>query len=226
MSLRAILFDFDGVIVNSEPIHLEKLQILLAEEGILLTKEDYYKNYLGYDDRDCLHHVFLDQNKVLTPEKKESLIQRKLKMVMEAFDRGEIVMPDVKAFIQKVTNDYYCAIVSGAHREEIISILEGCGLRKHFKIIIGSEDVAKSKPDPEGYKKAMQLLNRDFVPTSEILLPAECLVIEDSPWGITAGKKAGAVCVGITNTYNADRLFEADFVVNNFSEIDLKSLVE
>ncbi len=219
LSIRAFLFDFDGVIVNSEPIHLEKLQTLLAEEGILLTREDYYKNYLGYDDRDCLKHVFQDQGKTLTPEKRDEIIRKKSVLVMESFQRGEIIMPNVRDFILETSRDHYCAIVSGAHRSEIVSILKSCGLSEVFKLIVGSEDVTQSKPNPEGYRKAIQLLNRDFVPTSEMLLPGECLVIEDSPWGITAGKKAGAVCVGITNTYGADRLFEADFIVSELSEI-------
>ena len=224
MSIRAILFDFDGVIVNSEPIHLEKLQMLLAEESILLTKEDYYKNYLGYDDRDCLHHVFKDQGKSLSPEKKESLISRKTNLVLEAFRNGEVLIPGVKAFIEKVAVDYYLAIVSGAHRSEILSIIETCGIKKYFKVIVGADDVAHSKPDPEGYLKAMRLLNRDFVPASEILLPSECLVIEDSPWGLRAGQQAGAVCVGLTTSYTPDHLEPAVLVVDRHDQIDFNSL--
>ncbi len=219
MTIRAILFDFDGVIVNSEPIHLEKLQLLLSEEGILLTKEDYYKNYLGYDDRDCLHNVFKDQGKSLSEEKKQSLIHRKEEMVLEAFRRGEILVPGVKEFIEKVSNDYYLAIVSGAVRSEILAILETCKLKPYFRLVVGADDVSHGKPAPEGYQKAIRLLNRDFVPTSEVLLPGECLVIEDSPWGLRAGHETGCVCVGITNTYEADRLEPAHFVVRDYKEI-------
>lgn len=219
MTIRAILFDFDGVIVNSEPIHLEKLQLLLAEEGILLSREDYYKNYLGYDDRDCLYHVFKDQGKILTEDKKQSLIRRKEELVLEAFHRGEILVPGVKEFIQKISPHYYLAIVSGAVRSEILAILETCQLKKYFRLVVGAEDVSHGKPSPEGYQKAIRLLNRDFVPASEVLLPGECLVIEDSPWGLRAGHETGCVCVGVTNTYAEDRLEPAHFVVNHYDEI-------
>jgi beta-phosphoglucomutase-like phosphatase (HAD superfamily) len=102
--------------------------------------------------------------------------------------------------------------------------LEGAGLRESFQVVVGAEDVSRGKPSPEGFETAMRLLNRDSVQAAEILLPEECLVIEDSPWGLEAGRAAGMKCVGLLTSYPAERLGEADLIAQNLQTLSWKAV--
>ena len=214
-SLRALLFDFDGVLADTEPIHLKMFQEVLKGEGILLTESDYNEKYLGLDDRGCFEQVYKDQDKTLSSEKKVELIHAKNKRMLEFVRGASVLLPGVREFLESVNQKYYLAIVSGALRNDIESILEGAGLRNKFSVLVAAEDVSIGKPNSEGYRMAIRLLNRDFVPASEILLPQECLVIEDSPWGIEAAHGAGAKCLALLTSYPKDRLTDADLIAPN-----------
>lgn len=218
-TLRAILFDFDGVLADSEPIHLEMFQKVLNEEGINLARDVYYEKYLGLDDRGCFAAVYKDAGRELTSAKSEDLIRRKNQALLQHVKSRSVLMPGAVELIGRLKGKYFLTIVSGALKSEILAILEGAGLEKSFHAIVAADDVSQGKPHPEGFETAIRLLNRDFVPPAEILLPRECLAIEDSPWGIEAAKKAGVQCVGVATSYDASRLGEADLVASHPSSI-------
>ncbi len=226
MALRAILFDFDGVLVNSEPLHLKGFQEVLAAEGILLTKEDYFEKYLGLDDRGCFEMVYKDHQKNLSTETLNQLIEKKNALLLAMIETNHPFLPGVREMIPRLFQQYFLTIVSGALRNEILSLIQAAKLDPYFKFIVGADDVKRGKPDPEGYEMAMTILNRDHVLESEILLPQECLVIEDSPWGITAGKKAGARCAGLTTSYGPSHLQDAEWVFDDFQAIDWKQIAQ
>ena len=223
-SLRAILFDFDGVIADTEPIHLALFQQVLKEEGVRLTESEYLERYLGLDDRACFAQVYRDQGKGLPFEKLGDLVQRKNESLLSFIKGRSLLLPGVKELLNRVSGRYFCAVVSGALKSEIIAILRSAEILDRFQVIVGADDVSQGKPHPEGFLMAMRLLNRNFVPPSEILLAAECLAIEDSPWGITAAHKAGARCLGVMNSYGQDRLKEADLVVKDLSSLDWQGI--
>jgi HAD superfamily hydrolase (TIGR01509 family) len=210
--LRAILFDFDGVLADSEPIHLEMFQKVLKEEGISLSKDDYFQKYLGLDDRSCFTEVYNDNGRDLDLAKVEGLIRRKNRALLDHVRGRSVLMPGAAELIRKLKEKYFLTIVSGALKNEISAVLEGADLAKAFQAVVAADDVSQGKPHPEGFESAIRILNRDFVPPAEILLPRECLAIEDSPWGIEAAKKAGVRCVGVTTSYEASRLGEADLI--------------
>ena len=218
-TLRAILFDFDGVLADSEPIHLEMFQKVLKEEGISLSREGYYEKYLGLDDRSCFAEVYKAGGRSPEPGKVNDLIRRKNEALLQHVRGRSVLMPGAAELILKLKDKYFLTIVSGALKSEILAILEGAGLAKAFHAIVAADDISQGKPHPEGFESAIRILNRDFIPPAEILLPRECLAVEDSPWGLQAAKKAGVLCVGVTTSYEASRLGEADLIAPHVSSI-------
>lgn len=218
-SLRTLLFDFDGVLADTEPVHMNFFREILGEEGITLTESDYWERYLGLDDRACFEAVFRDGEKPLAPGKMEELVLRKNEAVLAYVTGRPILLPGVVEFLEGVFQKYYLAVVSGGRRNEIEAVLEGGGIRRKFHLIVAADDLSKGKPDPEGFLTAVRLLNRDFVPPSEILLAAECLAIEDSPWGIEAAHRAGIKCLALLTSYPKERLAGADVIAPNLKSV-------
>jgi beta-phosphoglucomutase len=210
--LRAIIFDFNGIIVDDEPIHLKMFQRVLREEGISLTRKDYYERYLGMDDRSCFKAAYAEQGRGLDESTLAQLIRRKAACYQQALREGVAVFPGVKNLIAPLAASYPLAIASGALRNEIEEILRSIGLRNYFQVIVSAEDVVEGKPEPEIFLKALGLLN-ELKLSSGVIRAAECLVIEDSKEGILGAHRAGMKCLAVTNSHAAPLLAEADAVV-------------
>lgn len=213
VKLKAIIFDFNGVIVDDEPLHLELFKQVLSEEGIGLSDEDYHAKYLGYDDRGCFVAALTDAGRVeaaMNADFIHELIERKAEYYRRAIKERCLLFPGAVELIKRSAARFPLAIASGALRSEIEWVLEQGGVRGCFREIVAAEDVAACKPDPEGYVKARAALNARG---GAAILAAECLVIEDSIAGVQAAKAAGMRCVGVTNSYTAAELAEADAVV-------------
>lgn len=215
--LRAILFDFNGVLVDDESIHFALLQEILAEEQIELTEEEYYGSYLGYDDRACFTAALQAAGRPAPSDVVSRLVARKgayyqLKMRQQ----GIPLFPGAVGLIDSaIAEGLMLGIVSGALRGEVEGILRQVGVRQHFKVIVTAEDVAQSKPHPEGYRRGLQLLNSEPPLPSRLLHPHEVLAIEDSPAGLEAAIGAGLSCLGVAHTYPVDRLHLADSTVDS-----------
>ena len=222
--IRALLFDFDGVLVDSERLHLEMFRCVLAEKGLSLSEEDYFERYLGLDDRGCFEAVYRDRGLEPDPQEWERLIRLKHQYFMEESAKRAPFLPGAQEVISKAAGRFFLAIVSGALRAEVEMALVSGGWKDKFSVIVAAEDVKQGKPHPEGFLKALRVLNRDFVPASEILLANECLVIEDSPWGIEAGLKAGCRVLGLSTSYPAQKLKGAERVIPNLLALRLDEL--
>lgn len=222
--LRAILFDFNGVIVDDEPLHFRLFQRTVALKNVKLTQEDYYEKYLGYDDHDCFSAILRDHNISFDEKIIDELTRTKADFYLQALTEKDLFVPGVIDFIKKVSEKYFLAVVSGALRQEIEAWLKRGKIDPLFQTIVAAEDVHHGKPSPEGYSKGLALINRDCVPNSEMLLPNECLVIEDSKWGIEAAHAAGMKCLAMATSYPKSEFSGADWVVESFSEIDLSIL--
>ncbi|MEW6325170.1 MAG: HAD family phosphatase [Nitrospirota bacterium] len=223
--LQAIIFDFNGVIANDEPLHLEMFQKVLAEQGIPLFREEYYRHFLGMDDRDCFKAVLAARQRPADDELVEMLIAKKADYYAQAITERLVIFPGAAEMIAAAAARWPLAIASGALRHEIEHILAAIGLRPHFSAIVSAEDVRRGKPDPECFRTALDRLNRDRDRAARPPIEADaCLVIEDSPWGITAAHAAGMKCLAVTNSYPADSLAEAEHVLATLESVPLSTL--
>lgn len=224
--LRAILFDFNGIVVDDEPIHLEMFQKVLGEEGVSLSAEDYYDHYLGMDDRGCFASVLDAAGETVTVPRLMRLVARKASYYQERIrERGYPLFPGAVELIQAAADGgRMLGVVSGALREEVEGALRQIGLRDRFKVLVTAEDVAEGKPDPEGYRRALEALN-GLPPLPERLIhPHEVLAIEDSPAGLEAAAEVGLVTLGIAHTYPAAQLGMADAVAERLAGLTLDRL--
>jgi HAD superfamily hydrolase (TIGR01509 family) len=215
--IRAVLFDFNGVIVDDEPVHFKLFQQVLLEEDLKLAREDYYQKYLGMDDKDCFKAVGRDLGKKFSETKLQELIDRKAKYYLTEMRQNPPFVPGALELLKALGKTHYLAVVSGALRSEIEMLLQLGGVAGEISVIVAAGEVNHGKPDPEGFLKAIQLLNRDCVASSERLVPEECLAVEDSSWGVQAARKAGLVCVGLTTSYKEKDLPGAVLYLKDFS---------
>ena len=183
--LRAVIFDFDGVITDSEVLHFRCFNQVLAQYGIEITTEDYYKDYLGLSDFDLFNSMVNNGRLRLDDEGVENLVKQK-NQVFEKLAKSEgRIIEGVRDFLEMLRqNNIPMAIYSGALLPEIKLILEQARLCPFFEVIVSAECVKKGKPDPEGFLLALQKLNEK---TPNLILPGQCVVIEDSRWGLRAG---------------------------------------
>lgn len=219
--LRAIIFDCDGVIADTEPIHLAAFGRVLAEEGITLSEDDYFAHYLALDDRGCFTRAFAEQGASLTRDQLSELIGRKAGYVEHAMQSSLRLLPGAAEFIRRAADCYPLAVASGALRAEIDTIVNYGGVRDCFSAIVSAEDVARSKPYPDPFIKALELLN---LPTTDRIEPHECLVVEDSIHGVRAAHQAAMRCLAVTNSYPKEKLSEAALVVASLDGLSLKDV--
>jgi beta-phosphoglucomutase len=213
-ALQAVIFDFDGVIADSEPLHLTAFQRALAEERITLTADQYYSRYLGYDDVGMFEAVARDQGVAMSDRHITALVARKGAMLQQLLHAGALLFPGAIEFIRAAAAEVPIAIASGAMRHEILEVIEAAGVRGLFTVIVAAGDTPESKPSPAPYLLAFEQL-RDQAGGS--LLPHRCVAIEDSRWGLESARGAGLRCVGVTNSYGADELTAAELVVASWS---------
>lgn len=198
--------DFNGVIIDDEPIQMRAYQELLAAENIALTDEEYYES-LGMDDRTFVQAAFDRVGRKPEGNKVLELTQHKSQKWREIIADGVPLFENVENFIRKMANDFALGIVSMSSRQDIMHVLELTGLTDCFEIIVSSEDVANCKPDPECYRIGFREL--DLARTRKGHLPmihSECVVIEDSPPGVQAGRAADLQVLGVSNTVEAESL--------------------
>ena len=222
--LRAIIFDCDGVLVDSEPLHLSAFQKILSEEGITLTQEEYFQKYLAMDDKTCFETVFKAHGRTHDKRILKDLILRKMEGYRQLYAQGLILYPGVVEFVRKAQGSYRLAIASGAFRGEVKAALDVAGLRSAFPVIVSAQDVRNGKPHPESFLLALHQINERSPMPSPPILPEECLVIEDSVHGVEAAHAAGMRCLAVTNSYPKEKLAHADLVVASLEEIEPKEL--
>jgi HAD superfamily hydrolase (TIGR01509 family) len=221
-TMRAVIFDFDGVIADTEPLHFEGLRRTLADIGITLTEIDYYANYLGFDDRGCILEALRVNQRSATGPLVQDLMRKKAVAYLASIKDHLVIFPGVREFVEEATATYPIAIASGALRPEIELILEQAGIRKAFRHITSAEDVTKGKPDPQPFLHALAGLNRQS--SASALSPDSCLVIEDSLPGIRAAKSAGMKVLAVANTHTVQDLHEAHAIIQSLRETRLTEL--
>jgi beta-phosphoglucomutase len=215
----AVLFDFDGVIVNSEPLHFDAFRQTLASEHIDLTEEEYYNDLIGFDDRGAFRHVFQKHGRELDAKTFLRVMTTKSDAMMEVLQQRRYeALPGVEELVRGLWPNYPLAICSGALREEIEAMLEGVRLRDCFPTIVAAEDVTIGKPDPEGYLLAMKLLNER---TGKNLEPKDCLIVEDAPSVIRSVRSVGFQVLAVATSYPPEQLADANYVVRQLDPVEV-----
>lgn len=209
--IRAVVFDFDGVIANSEPLHFRSYRDVLVERGITLTERAYYDRYLGYDDVGAFRAIADDSGVTFTEHDIADLVARKALRLVEIEKAQSVLFDGAREAIVRMAAAFPIAIASGALKPEILRVLDHEGLRELFPIVVSAEDTPASKPDPAPYLRAVELLAR----TVHGLQPSECVAIEDSVWGLQSATTAGLKTVAIAHTYPA-----ADLVAHASATIE------
>ena len=222
MLLRAIVFVFDGVIANSEPLHFQAFRDVLAARGLAFDERDYYARYLGFDDVGVFQAVSAERGARWTPGRISELVADKA-VRLETLEHGpSILFPGAADAIRRAAAAVPIAIASGARGDEIRRVLTREHLAGYFTAIVAAEDTPISKPAPDPYLRALALL----APAAGAnLRAAECVAIEDSIWGLASARSAGLKTVGITHTYEASALTAADLVIGSLDALDLEQLV-
>ena len=221
-ALQAIVFDFDGVIADSEYLHLRAYQQVLAPEGISISNQDYFDRYLGYDDAGVFRALVQDKGLQLDDRRIAELIERKGERYESLAAAGDMLFPGAADFIRAAAAAVPVAIASGALTHEIEEVLERAGLLPLFPIIVGADQTIRSKPDPEPYQTAFARL-RSL--TGRDLITSRSVAIEDSKWGLLSARGADLRCVAVTNTYSAAELRpDAELVVDGLQALTLDAL--
>jgi len=219
VALRAAVFDFDGVLVDSEPLHFRSLRDALRPEGVEITEEDYRERLLAYDDREAIRIALEHHGESADPARRQRIEARKV----DIFAR---LIPEVPVFdgardlVRTLEAQMPLAIASGARHDEVDAILRGVGLRDAFLAIVGAEDAERTKPDPSPYLEAA----RRLAARTPGLAPAECVAFEDSMAGIAAALGAGMKVVGVAHSYPAEKLRAAHRVVDSLVGLDAGAL--
>jgi beta-phosphoglucomutase len=222
--LGAIVFDFDGVIANSEPLHFRAYKDVLAEDGVALSERDYYTRYLGFDDVRAFHAIASNRDLSWTAGHIATLVERKA-VRLEALERGmSVLFPGAAAAIRRAAAAVPIAVASGARGEEIRRVLEHERLSALFTAIVAAEDTPVSKPAPDPYLRALALVQRA---TGRAIAAGACVAIEDSRWGLESARAAGMRTVAVTNTYEKSALDgTADLVIPSLEAMDLDVLAQ
>lgn len=212
MSIAALVFDFDGVLANSEPLHLRSYQIVLGEIGLELDRQEYYQQFLGFDDPGAFRAIGLARDRRWSADEIATLVARKTAVFDDMLGSGHVLYPRAAACVERLAASLPLGIASGALRHEIEAVLAGTRLDRHIRFIVGSGDTAASKPAPDPYRRAAELHG---------VAPSACVAIEDSRWGIQSAKSAGMHCVGITHSYPAAELSSADAVIDSLDDFTI-----
>lgn len=228
MTLKAVLFDFNGVIINDEPLHEKLIEELLVEENLRLKPGEFRQVCLGRSDRVCLEALLSQRGRVVTEDYLTELINRKAQAYQQELAKIEKlpVYPGLTDLIFQIrAAQLPMAIVTGALRSEVDLILDRIDLASHFSILVTGDEIKTSKPDPEGYLTAVERLNQTFPDLK--LQPQECLVIEDTFPGIEAAKRAGMQVVGVANTYPFHMMQRhANWAVDYLSDLEFDRVRE
>ncbi len=206
-----LLLDYNGVIVDDEPLHYAAFRDTLRDDGLVLDESAYYANYLGLDDRAAFREAYRRGDRPLDPAGVQRLVRRKAAAYAALAERSLVVVPGVRAFVRAAAREVRVAVVSGALRAEIEPGLRVAGLEPHVAMVVSAEDVPATKPDPAGYRLALARL-ADAAPTRA----PRVIVMEDSLPGLAAARALGAACVMLTTSHPPSTLRGADLVWSDF----------
>lgn len=215
--LNAVIFDFDGIIVDSEPMHYQAFSHVLEPLGMAFSWEEYCETYIGFDDRDTFRQTLLAKGEKTCSRDLKCMIEEKAKVFQQLIHEGKATpLPGAVELIESIPCRLPIALCSGSLREDILPILNSFDIGNAFSVMVTAEDTEKSKPDPAPYTLALKKLG--------INNPASAVAIEDTPAGILSAKGAGLKVLAVTNSYDREYLLEADAVTESLENVSRPTL--
>jgi beta-phosphoglucomutase len=221
-----MIFDFDGIIVDSEPTIVEVYQRMAAREGWDLSEEEYYRDYLALDDRAAVVQLYRSHERELSTERRDQLIRWKSEAYLEAIRDGLPPLPGAAEFVRQCSSLFPLAIASGSFRNEVEYLLGKLGLRDQFAVLSTAEDSERSKPHPGVYLNALAGMRKLECFRGQPLDSSECLAVEDAPAGVDAAHAAGIRCIALAHSRPLGKLSHADWVFREFSEVQLDEILK
>ena len=198
MPARALMFDFNGTLSDDEPLLYAILRDLFAEQGRPLSEDVYFERLAGLSDPEIVRTWLGEDNPAV-----DRVLAERVARYRTVVTDGSTISPEARRAVLHGAGRVPVAVVSGAHREEVVPALEAAGLAEAVEVVVTIEDVPRGKPDPAGYLLALELLDGG-------LRANEVTVFEDTEAGVAAAKAAGMRCVAIPGTHAPERLALAD----------------
>ena len=212
MTPQAVVFDFDGVLADTERLHFLAFRDVLASRGWSLTEPDYYARYLGFDDAGLIAEFARDRNVQLAPGEQVELVRLKSDRFQEHFAAGSVLFPGASEAVRRLASRFRLGIASGALNHEIHTVLSVTNLRDAFSVVVGAEDVRRTKPAPDPYLAATRQLD---------VSPSSAVAIEDSRWGLESARSAGLRTIAVTTSYPSSALTLADVIVDSLDKVTI-----
>jgi beta-phosphoglucomutase len=220
---EAVIFDFDGVIADTEPLHYNAFRKVLEPLGISFTWQEYVDTYMGFDDRDAFRKAFRIRGQALDDRRLSRLVDAKSLVFQDVIRDGVNAYPGTIAMIESLhASAVPMAISSGALRSDIDPILSLLGIARCFLHVVTADNVRNGKPDPECYVLAFRRLS--ISRPSLLSAPRKCLAVEDTPAGVEAAKRAGLSVLAVTNSYAAEKLSGADIITDSLANVRLTGM--
>ncbi|MBX9585910.1 MAG: HAD family phosphatase [Gammaproteobacteria bacterium] len=224
MTFKAIIFDFDGILFDSEKLHLQACNKVFETLGFTISDDEYFQKYVGLADNEMFESIF--NNKKISCSTEQSKLYRirkiqeyqKIIREIKSLEGVEGAREFLESHSKSINNFAICSCATRVEIDATLNLLEGGSLKKYFKLITTKDDINEGKPSPEGYLLTADRLN---------ISPNNCLAIEDTPIGIAAAKSAGMKVAALTTTHNSSSLTNADFIADHYNKIDawIKSLM-
>lgn len=214
---EAVLFDFDGVLVDTEPMHFAAFREVLEPLGMGFAWEEYVETYMGFDDRDAFREAFRAKGRNLDGAQLAELVAAKSEAFLRGLRGGVGACPGAITLVGSLHSaGLPLALCSGALRPDIDPILAGLSIDRCFEVIVSAEDVRRSKPDPESYALAFRRLSALH---PSLTVPRASIAVEDTPAGIRSARGAGLRVLAVTNSYPASGLAEADWIAGSLENV-------
>jgi beta-phosphoglucomutase len=222
--IRAVFFDLDGTLVDTEPLHFEAFNEILRRAGAPISREDYFTRFIGLNDHDCFAAAMREHGKQFDEARLAEFIARKSEFYLAMITGRDIFYSGAIDFVRKCHERFPLMLVTGTLRHEAEAILRAGGIRDLFLDIVAAEDVERGKPAPDGFVAALGRIGF-ILRQRDRIEPRECLAVEDTAAGIEAAHQAGMITLAFTTTAPHESLAAADFVRSSFDETDLDEIL-
>jgi beta-phosphoglucomutase len=222
--IRAVIFDLDGTLVDTEPLHFGAFNEVLRLDGIEIGFHDYTARLIGLNDRDCFATVLSENHKDASEAHVAELIARKTAVYQATIAERDVLYPGAEKFVRDCAQRFPLMIATGTLRVEAETILRRAGIRDLFLDIIAADDVERGKPEPDGFIAALGRIGY-LLRQRDPVLADECLVVEDTPAGIEAAHRAGMKVLALCHVAPASDLAAAEVVRASISILDLDDVI-